>query len=777
MSGPIEPQKCERNPSYCTFGAETLNRLLEAFEAQIDGVLKSVDIEYVHKMRVASRRIRAAMPLFKTCFPKKKFKNWLRKVKKVTKLLGEARDLDVQVAFVKQYMEKLESPNERSVVDLLLKSYTDRRREIQATVTNGLERLKDSGILIDINESCTRTIEKFATVPFDASSVLEKAYWHISSKLDDFLVMEEYVHQENEILKHHQMRIRAKWLRYTMEAFSPLYKSKLVNEIMTIKAFQDVLGEMHDCDVWIDSIPKRIPKAKAEIRSKNKKSAVEREKALPRFLAFIEKNRKNLYCHFVELWEENKASNFFEKLRKTTNAGFTIDKNKTKQTILKADTKIAVLADIHANLDALEAVVQDAEKRGIDVFLNAGDLIGFGPFPNEVVEFLHSKNVISVVGNYDLEVITNHAKNRGPKRIALEYAKKELAKSCGSYLLSLPREVRLEIAGKKLLIVHGSLDSMEEHLYHDTPVERLKALADAAKADLVIVGHSHEQFQKGVNGVLFINPGSVGRPGDGNPQAAYAIISFVPLNVELVRVDYDVAAAADALRKKKLPESFAQMLLRGVALDTIIEEDDARDDAMLHNCKEIVEASRRISKKYWEDAEHCEQVRKVALGFFDDLESLHQLGKRERCWLECAAILHDIGLSEGISGHHKKSMKLILNDTELPFTSEERRIVASIARYHRRGFPKPKHSNLATLRRATVRRIMRLSSLLRVADGLDYSHQSVVRNVNAKVGSEKVTVQCVVYSSATLEEQAFNKKKNLFEHVFKKKLVLVWKRQ
>jgi putative phosphoesterase len=777
MSAPLEPQKCERNPSYCIFGAETLNRLLEAFEAQIEGVLESEDIEYIHKMRVASRRIEAAMPLFRTCFPKKKFKKWLRKVKKVTKLLGEARDLDVQIAFVKQYMEKLESPNECSVVDLLFKRYINRRREIQATVANGLERLKDSDVLIDISESCAQTIKKFAMVPFDAASVLEKAYWHISSKLDDFLAMEEYVHQENEILKHHQMRIRAKWLRYTMEAFSPLYKSKLADEIMTIKAFQDVLGEMHDCDVWIDSIPKFMVKAKTEIRGKNKKAASQREQVLPRFLAYIEKDRKSLYSHFVQLWEENKASNFFERLPEKTNTGFTTGENKTRQRILKPDAKIAVLADVHANLDALEAVVQDAEKRGIDIFLNAGDLIGFGPFPNEVVEFLHSKNVISVVGNYDLEVIKNHVKNRGPKRIALEFAKKELAKSCGSYLLSLPREVRLEVAGKKLLMVHGSLDSVEEHLYHDTPVERLKALADAAKADVVIVGHSHEQFQKEVNGVLFINPGSVGRLGDGNPQAAYAIISFVPVNVELVRLDYDAAAAADALRKKKLPESFAQMLLRGVALDTIIEEDNAGKDAMLQNCREIVKASRRISKKYWEDTEHCEQVRKVALGFFDDLESLHQLGKRERCWLECAAILHDIGLSEGIGGHHKKSMKLILNDTELPFTSEERRIVASIVRYHRRGFPKPKHSNLATLRHATVRRLTRLSSLLRVADGLDYSHQSVVKDVSVKVGSEKVTVECIVNSDAILEEQAFNKKKDLFEHVFEKKLVLVWKQQ
>lgn len=777
MSAPLKPQKCERNPSYCTFGAETLKRLLGAFEAQIGGVIQSEDIEYIHNMRVASRRIRAAMPLFRICFPKKKFKNWLRKVKKVTKLLGEARDLDVQIIFVKQYTGELESSSERSVLELLLKSCKDRRTEIQATVANGLEELEDSDVLIEINESCAQTIRKLAKVPFDASSVLEKAYWHITSKLDDFLAMEEYVHQENEILKHHEMRIRAKWLRYTMEAFSPLHKSKLAGEIATIKAFQDVLGEMHDCDVWIDSIPRFMAKAKAKIRSKDRRAVTPRKKALPRFLAYIKENRKNLYNNFLQLWEENKASNFFERLRETTNNGFGVRENKTKQAILNPDTKIAVLADIHANLHALEAVVRDAEKRGVEVFLNAGDLIGFGPYPNEVVEFLHSKNVISVVGNYDLEVIKNGAKSGTAGKIALEFAKEELAKSCESYLLSLPREVRLDFAGKKLLMVHGSPESIEEHLYHDTKVERLKTLADRARAEVVIVGHSHEQFYKEVNGVSFINPGSVGRPGDGNQQAAYAIMSLVPFNVELLRLDYDVAAAADALRKKKLPESFAQMLLRGVALDTIIKEDNTRKAAMLQNCKETVKISQRISKKYWEDTEHYEQVRKVALCFFDGLQSLHQLGKRERCWLECAAILHDIGLSEGISGHHKKSMRLILNDTEMPFTSEERRIVASIVRYHRRGFPRPKHYNLATLKHATVGRITRLSSLLRVADGLDYSHQSLVKNVNVKVGPKKVTVECIVDSDAILEEHAFNKKKDLFEHVFKKKLVLVWKRQ
>jgi len=591
--------------------------------------------------------------------------------------------------------------------------------------------------------------------------------------------MEKYVYLENKSLKHHVMRIYAKKLRYTMEAFAPLYKNKLAKEIETITAFQDVLGEMHDCDVWVDYIPKFIDKAKTKIKSKgNKKEDTAKfEKALFNFLAYIKEQRKGHYDQFVRLWNKNKNNNFFVQLRKTTNTGLSRTKAKTKQLLANPDVKIAVLSDIHANLQALEKVFEDAEGRGVEIFLNAGDSIGFGPYPNEVIEMLCEKNVLSIVGNYDLEVIEGKAKVKGGKKIALEFARKELAKSCEYYLYSLPRELRFEVSGKKLFVTHGSPQSIEEHVYHDSPVERLKVLADAAKTDVIIVGHSHDQFWRETGGFCFVNPGSVGRPGDGNPQTAYAILSFKPFNVELIRLDYDVTVAAQALRKKALPESFAQMLLRGVSLETIIEENHTKEDAMVQNCKEIAEASQKISKIYWQDTEHYTQVARLALEFFDGLTEVHQLGERERCWLECAAILHDVGMSKDRGGHHKESAKLILNDTQLPFTSQERRIVASIARYHRNGLPKQKHYNLATLNRVTVHKVKILASLLRIADGLDYTHQSIVKSLNIKVDTKRIIAECLCETVSTLEEQTFYKKKDLFEKVFARKMVLLWKRQ
>jgi exopolyphosphatase/guanosine-5'-triphosphate,3'-diphosphate pyrophosphatase len=103
-------------------------------------------------------------------------------------------------------------------------------------------------------------------------------------------------------------------------------------------------------------------------------------------------------------------------------------------------------------------------------------------------------------------------------------------------------------------------------------------------------------------------------------------------------------------------------------------------------------------------------------------------------------------------------------------------VVGSIARYHRKGFPKEKHYNLAALNPTVKRRIILLSSLLRVADALDFTHQSIVEKVEAKAGPKKVTLECVVRGDPTLEEQAVNKKKDMFEESFKRNLIVEWKK-
>jgi exopolyphosphatase/guanosine-5'-triphosphate,3'-diphosphate pyrophosphatase len=197
----------------------------------------------------------------------------------------------------------------------------------------------------------------------------------------------------------------------------------------------------------------------------------------------------------------------------------------------------------------------------------------------------------------------------------------------------------------------------------------------------------------------------------------------------------------------------------------------------LENHKSTVKVCREFARGRWGDSEHFSQVTMLALEFFDGLSEVHKLGEQERCWLEYATVLHDVGLSKGKGAHHKESAKLVLNDTKLPFSSEERRVIASIARYHRKGLPKKKHYNLKTIDRPTVNKIKILAGLLRVADSLDCTHQSNVKALRFKVGGKRIITECEGEDESMLEEQAFNKKKDLFEGVFEKKLVLSWKKK
>ncbi len=777
MNTRVEPNCSMTDSSYCRFGAEALAKLLQTIEAQIGGVEKSEDIEYVHKMRVTSRRIRATMPLFKECFPKKRYKKWLTEIKKVTQFLGAARDLDVQIAVIKDYLKQLQPTEPKTGIEALVERHIDQRTYLQSNVINGLEELKNSKVLLQTKSYCEQIIEETARTSFDLFVVREKAFWQISSKLDEFLSMEDYVHKENEILKHHEMRIRAKWLRYTMEAFALLYPEELSKEIEMMKNFQDTLGEMHDCDVWIEYIPKFIKEMENETAtfSENEKASAEGNQDLLKFLDHIKEKRKSHYENFVRFWDENKGKNAFEELRKNASAGFVAAGYRTKAELENPYVKIAVIADIHANLNALEAVLHDAELRGVTVFLNAGDIIGFGAFPNEVSQTLYSKNTLSVIGNFDLEVLDKNNKGKGPKKFALEYSRKELTKSYETYLRTLPSKLELEIAHKKLLMIHRTSDSVDDHLYHDTPEQRFQDLAITTGADIIVFGNSQEQFTKKIGEVLFVNAGSVGRPGDGNFQAAYAVITASPFSIELIRVNYDVEAAADALRRKGAPENYAQMLLLGLPLEDVIAQDKARENNMETKCTLTVRSTRKIARKYWPDTQHSEQVRKLSLELFDALQELHKFGKRERCWLECAAILHDIGLSHGPKAHHKTSMKLILNETQLPFTSTERLIIANVARYHRKGCPRYKHYNFKSLGRELKRKVTTLVGVLRLADALDFSHNSIVQEVKAHAFFENVALQVVVLLNPIIEEYALNKKKDTFEKSFRKKVVVEWK--
>jgi putative phosphoesterase len=239
--------------------------------------------------------------------------------------------------------------------------------------------------------------------------------------------------------------------------------------------------------------------------------------------------------------------------------------------------RVALIGDIHANLPALEEVLDHAHNQGIEKIWNVGDFLGYGPFPDEVVQLIRKDDsILSILGNYDRQVLKfkkkrdKWRKSKHPdKYLAFGWAYENLSKKNRKYLRFLSQEVRMKVRGHRILLTHGSPASDKEHLYPDTPEERLRELAKMAKADIIIVGHSHQPFARQVDNTWFINTGSVGRPDDGDPRACYAILRFLgdEFQVQHHRVGYDVERTVAAVHENKLPDAFAQMFLQGRNLD------------------------------------------------------------------------------------------------------------------------------------------------------------------------------------------------------------------
>lgn len=242
--------------------------------------------------------------------------------------------------------------------------------------------------------------------------------------------------------------------------------------------------------------------------------------------------------------------------------------------------KVALVGDVHANLPALEGVLAHAREQGVEAIWNVGDFIGYGAFPDEVVQSLRREDALSILGNYDLKVLQFKEKKKKwrkkkqmEKYLAFRWAYDNLSKKSRKYLRFLSQEIRMRVKGKRVLLTHGSPASNEEHLTPDTPEERLRELARKAKADVIICGHSHQPFVRSVEGVWFINTGSVGRPDDGDPRAGYAVLEITSndIQVQHFRVEYEVERAVAAIREHKLPDAFAKMVEQGRSLDGLEE--------------------------------------------------------------------------------------------------------------------------------------------------------------------------------------------------------------
>jgi putative phosphoesterase len=241
-------------------------------------------------------------------------------------------------------------------------------------------------------------------------------------------------------------------------------------------------------------------------------------------------------------------------------------------------TRLAIFSDIHANLPAMEAVKASIEASSFDGIYCLGDIGGYASEPNEVQELIRSMGCPTVMGNYD-EGVGFNKDDCGchyikPFDIEMSntsflWTREHTTDANKAWLRELPREIRFEIEGKKVLLCHGSPRDTTEYLFENRSDGYLKQFVAEGKADahadIIVFGHTHVPFHRTVEGVDFVNSGSVGRPKDGNPQAGYCVLSIDGSEVssEQVRVEYDVELACSRLVTAGLPEYFADYLRLG----------------------------------------------------------------------------------------------------------------------------------------------------------------------------------------------------------------------
>lgn len=224
--------------------------------------------------------------------------------------------------------------------------------------------------------------------------------------------------------------------------------------------------------------------------------------------------------------------------------------------------KIAILADPHSNLVALQAVLAAAKRHSPEMYLLAGDIVGYGPKPNEVVELANEIGATAVRGNHDQSVIDrDYSWMNQNAAEAARWTAGVITPRNLDRLTSLSDSELLEVDGKKIGLYHGSIESMYDYV---TDIGRAELMLRQSDSDIVVCGHTHVPMRARAGDKIFINPGSVGQPRDGNPKASFVILDAKSLSVELVRVSYDIEATKREMTAAGLPRFLSERLSKGM---------------------------------------------------------------------------------------------------------------------------------------------------------------------------------------------------------------------
>lgn len=231
-----------------------------------------------------------------------------------------------------------------------------------------------------------------------------------------------------------------------------------------------------------------------------------------------------------------------------------------------------MITDIHANQAALEAALDWIDANAIDQTYCGGDLVGYGPRPNDVCRTIEERAIPTIYGNYDWAIardqedcgcayVDKHDREIG--QLSVDWTLANTDQHAKDFMRELPFDLRFVLAGRRVRLVHGSPRKVNEYLFEDKPAKTFERIAAGAECDVLVFGHTHKPWVREYGGVLFVNCGSVGKPKDGDARAGFAVLSADGdgLEVEIVRVEYAADPVADQMRSVGLPAELAVKLV------------------------------------------------------------------------------------------------------------------------------------------------------------------------------------------------------------------------
>lgn len=301
------------------FAASVITHNTVILQSCVRNLKRRNEIEDVHDLRVASRRVRVALEVFRQFLPAKKYKSWEPAVAGLTKAFGNARDLDVQLAFINDFYQTHDEPQIRPGGRRLKLRLGQRRSKLKLKLEEKLAEVQKAGILQNIiNELKSRAADSPSEMIAPAP-IFELSFNILNKRLDDFLFYEIYLPFPERIRELHLMRIAAKRLRYSLEIFASLYPDRLENILEIMRSVQTALGEIRDCDIWLDFLPKFLEKEKQRVSAYfgNPRPFQRLVPGISLLLDNRKNERESLYAKFLSDWKKWRQAEIWSSLRQS----------------------------------------------------------------------------------------------------------------------------------------------------------------------------------------------------------------------------------------------------------------------------------------------------------------------------------------------------------------------------------------------------------------------------------------------------------------------------